>query len=77
METLNHLSEQDHLVAYGSKKFDSTEQCWDIVEKEAYTIIYAVEKHRHCLKGKKFLLRVDNRVVTYLNSKRIPKVTNF
>ena len=73
METLNDLSEQEHLVAYGSKKFDSTEQCWKIVEKEAYAIIYAVEKHRHYLIGKKFLLRVDNRVVTYLNSKRIPK----
>ena len=41
--------------------------------KEAYAITYAVEKHRHYLIGKKFLLRVDNRVVTYLNSKRIPK----
>ena len=43
------------------------------MEKEAYTIIYAVEKHRHYLIGKKFLLRVDNRVVTCLNSKCIPK----
>ena len=73
VKTLNDLSEQEHLVAYGSKKFDSTEQCWNIVEKEAYAIIYAVEKHRHYLIGKKFLLRVDNRVVTYLNSKRTPK----
>ena len=73
METLNDLSEQEHLVAYGSKKFDSTEQCWNTVEKEAYAIIYAVEKHRHYLIRKKFLLHVDNRVVTYLNSKRIPK----
>ena len=73
METLNDLSEQEHLVAYSSKKFDSIEQCWNIVEKEAYAIIYAVEKHRHYLIGKKFLLHVDNRVVTYLNSKRIPK----
>ena len=29
------LSEQEHLVAYGSKKFDSTKQCWNILEKEA------------------------------------------
>ena len=41
------MSEQEHLVLYGSKEFDSTEQGWNIVEKEAYAIIYAVGKHRH------------------------------
>ena len=43
------------------------------MEKEAYTIIYTVERHWHYLTGKKFLLRVDNRVENYLNSKRVPK----
>ena len=47
METLNDVSEQEHLLAYGSKEFDYTEQGWNIVEKEAYVIIYAVGKHRH------------------------------
>ena len=41
--------------------------------KGSYAVIYAVEEHRHYLTRKKFLLCVDNRVVTYLNSKRIPK----
>ena len=33
----------------------------------------AVRKHRDYLIGRKFLLRTDNRILTYLMSKREPK----
>ena len=63
----------EYIVGYGSRKFNDTERGWSIVEKEASAIMDVVRKHRHYLIGKKFLLRVDNRVLTYLMSKREPK----
>ena len=62
-----------YIVAYASRKFNETESRWNIVEKEAHAIIYATEKFRHYLLGKPFLLRTDNRVTSFLQSKRNPK----
>ena len=45
-------NDKEHIVAYGSKKFDDTEYCWNIVEKEATAIMDAVRKHRHYLIGR-------------------------
>ena len=61
------------IVAFASRKFNDTESKWNIVEKEAHAIIFATEKFRHYLLGKPFLLRTDNRVISFLQSKRSPK----
>ena len=65
--------DKEHIVAYGSRKFDDTKYCWNIVEKEAAAIIDAVRKHCHHLIGIEFLLHTDNRILTYLMSKCEPK----
>ena len=44
--------DKEHIVAYGSKTFEDTEYCWNIVEKEAAAIMDAVRKHRHYLIGR-------------------------
>ena len=40
-------------------------RCLDIVEKEAYAVIYNVKHFRHYLIGKQFTIRVDNRIISY------------
>ena len=63
----------EHIVAYASRKFNSTEANWNIVEKEAHAITFGTKKFRHYLLGKQFLLRTDNRINTFIQSKREPK----
>ena len=62
-----------YIVAYTSRKFNEAESKWNIVEKEAHAIIFATEKFRHYLLGKPFLSRTDNRVTSFLQSKRSPE----
>ena len=62
-----------YIVAFASRKFNYTESKWKIVEKEAHAIIFATEKFRHYLSGKPFLLCSDNRVISFLQSKRSAK----
>ena len=64
---------KEYIVAYASRKFNTTETKWTIVEKEAHTIVFTTQKFCHYLFGKSFLLRTDNRVNTYIQSKRSTK----
>ena len=59
---------EEFIVSYYSAKLTDTEFRWNIVEKEAYAILKAIEKFRHYLIGKPFILKTDNRVLTYLQS---------
>ena len=45
----------------------------NVVEKEVHAIITAIRKNRHYLLGKKFTIRTDSRILTYLHVKRKPK----
>ena len=63
----------EHVVAYHSSKLDDTQQRWNIVEKEAFAIITTVRKHRHYLIGKRFTIRTDSRILTYIQAKKTPK----
>ena len=73
----SHLDHQEYIVAYGSHKFDATEERWNIVEKEAHTILYGVKKFHHYLFGKSLLLHTDSWINTYLQPKHVPKIGNF
>ena len=63
----------EHIVAYASQKFNDTEACWNIVEKEAHALRFVNKKFRHYLLGKQFLLHTDNQSNTFKQSKREPK----
>ena len=63
----------EYVVSYYSEKLTDTEYRWNIVEKECFAIVQNIEKFRHYLIGKKFLLRTDNRVLTYLKTTHTSK----
>ena len=64
---------EEFIVGYGSGKFQKSELNWNVVEKEASAILEGITKNRHYLLGKKFTIRTDSRVLTYLHEKREPK----
>ena len=64
---------EEFIVGYDSANLSDTEYQWNIFEKEAFSIIEATEKLRHYLIGKKFILRTDSRILTYLQSKHTSK----
>ena len=64
---------EEFIVGYNSAKLSDTEYRWNIVEKEAFSVIEATKKFRHYLIGKKFTLRTDSRILTYLQSKHTSK----
>ena len=70
-------SGQEYLTGYHSEKLDDPETRWHIVEKEAYAILKSVEKFRHYLIGKRFLLRTDNRILTYMQTSKSKKLANW
>ena len=63
----------EHVVAFHSYKFNKTERNWNIVEKEAFSVVLATRTYRHYLIGSQFTIRVDNQIITYINTKREPK----
>ena len=73
LKARSYTDGNEYIIAYASHKFNSMEAKWNIVEKEAHAIIFATQKFRHYLFGKPFLLRTDNRINTYLRTKRSPK----
>ena len=73
LKAIDNITKQEYIVAYHSKKFSANELNWNIVEQEAYSVVHNVNHFRHYLIGKKFTIRVDNRIVTYIQSKQHPK----
>ena len=65
--------DEEFIVSYDSGKFSDSELKWNVVEKEAHAIITAITKNRHYLIGKKFTIRTDSRVLSYLHAKKKPK----
>jgi hypothetical protein len=51
-----------------SKTLSETEQCWSATEREAYAILYSVEKFSYFLKGPKaFILLTDHKSLTFMD----------
>ena len=63
----------EYVVSYSSAKLQDSEYRWNIVEKEGFAIVQNVDQFRHYLIGKKFVLRTDNRVLTYLKTTHTSK----
>lgn len=57
--------EGERPLAFISRKFTSAEQKWHIREKEALSIVYALEKFRRFLLGTNFLVRTDHESLTW------------
>ena len=58
------------VVEYASKKFSEAEKRYPVIEQEAAGIMFAVDRWRHFLLGKKFRLETDHRPLVWLRTKR-------
>ena len=55
-------------IHYLSHKLSDTQRRWPTIEKEAYAIVYALQKLDHYLHGAKFTIKTDHRPLKYLFS---------
>ncbi len=58
--------DQEHTVAFASRTLTLAEQKYSNIEKEALACVWAVEKWRTYLWGRKFTLRTDHQAMTTL-----------
>jgi hypothetical protein len=56
----------EHPVAYASQKFNSSQANWATIEKEAYAVIWALQKYRSIIFGAEITVYVDHNPLTYL-----------
>jgi hypothetical protein len=57
---------EEHPVAYASQKLTSTQCAWAVIEKEAYAVIWALQKYRSIIFGTKITVFVDHNPLTYM-----------
>ena len=56
----------ERIIQYLSHQLNETQQRWPIIEKEAYAIIYNVQKFRPYLLGSKFTIMTDHKPLSHL-----------
>ena len=65
---LQKCDNKQRIVAVGSKTLNKTQQNWSTTEREAYAIIWAVEKFAYFLRGPNaFLLLTDHRSLIFMD----------
>ena len=69
LKFIDKQSGVEHIVSYHSHKFTESEYNWNIVEKECYAVIHSLRNFRHYLTNTKFIIKTDNRIITYLDKK--------
>ena len=60
----------ERVIQYLSHQLNETQQRWPIIEKEAYAIVYSVQKFRPYLLGSKFTVMTDHKPLKYLFSSK-------
>ena len=56
-----------NIVAYSSAKFDRAEAKYDYNEQECLAIIWAIKLYRPYLEDRRFTLRTDSKVLTWMD----------
>merc|ERR1711916_322603 len=60
-----------------SKKLNNAESGWNIVEKEMYSIFYAMMKLDHLLRNQYFILQTDSKILSHMNTDHKDKVKRW
>ena len=67
------LSQKGRVIEYASRRLNPAEQNYSVTERELLAIVWAIEKWRKYLFGKRFLLTTDHRPLTFLQTVKEPK----
>lgn len=71
---LQEVDGKMNIVQYASAKFTDREQKWHSNEQECFALVWAMEKFRPYLEGRKFKVRTDNNALVWLNSAKSQKM---
>ena len=64
------VDNKEQPIVFMSKSLHGAELNWSTVKKEAFAIFATLTKHNHLLRDNKFLLRTDDKNLTYINMDR-------
>ena len=65
------LMQDNHPIAFISRSLNVQQQSLSTYEKELLAIVFAVQKWRHYLLPKKFVIRTDHRSLKYILDQRL------
>ena len=68
---------KEYPVAFVSKTLTKQQRRWDSKEREAYAIYYSLTQLEHIVRDVKFLLRADQKNLTFLNTSLKDKVKRW
>ena len=57
----------EHPVAYASQKLTTTQGNWAVIEREAYAVIWGLQKYRDIIFGAEITVYVDHNPLTFLS----------
>lgn len=64
---------EERVLAYGSQTFSQAERNYCVTRRELLAVITFIEKYRHYLYGKRFLLRTDHAALRWLMNTKDPE----
>ena len=67
------LSQDGRVVEYASRRLNRAERNYSVTERELLAIVWALEKWRKYLFGKRFLLSTDHRPLTFIQTVKEPR----
>lgn len=59
------LSQEDELIAFGSKAFNEAEQRKATIEQELLAIHWSIEHYKHYLYGRKFIVKSNHKPLVH------------
>ena len=64
------LMQEDHPIAFESRKLNDTERRYTVQEKEMTAVIHCLRTWRHYLLGSKFVIKTDNVATSYFQTQK-------